>query len=558
MALVEGSSVQDRRPSEGGSLNLNLPSNNPFRNRAASPVSPPAELSPRSPTFNERPVSRNPFLDASHDGNKAASSQPPRASQPGMAFSPGSTSPRKSQLDSSALEIFDKLNLNEKPSTIENRPPQARLNGPLGQPGHRPSLSQEEAARARNSGHGMPPKPRRLQPPLDVFADPTEAIRRRESRPIRRSSDTSVASTARNSKLLDPEEERRRRERRHRESKYRDGKPREKGARGSPRQKKPNQRLDIIDKLDVTSIYGTGLFHHDGPFDACNPHRNRKDSSRAPMQAFPKDSANNVIGGSGPVNKDIDHNLFHGKGGEAFSDFSKSGKETSNFEPYADLPPRPEAKRSHTFTPIARSDTVHVAFNPIARVDPVHGDESLGLGTSTFLEGAPASRTAIKRRESESESVPLQGAGGGLGRKKSLAQKIRAINPNRQHGRPSMRVISPGLGQEPAGPVTVSPKQLDRPVTSDDSMRKSNGSNPFFADYDTAYDQKGESISVAHQGNKGRERAMSSPRGGLERRVTNDQAGPPPVGESKASSFLSRVKSLKGGRRAPRPGERAF
>jgi hypothetical protein len=53
-------------------------------------------------------------------------------------------------------------------------------------------------------------------------------------------------------KLLDPEEEkkraeRRRRERRHRERDAKDGKS-----------KKPDRKLDIIDKLDVTSIYGTG------------------------------------------------------------------------------------------------------------------------------------------------------------------------------------------------------------------------------------------------------------------------------------------------------------
>lgn len=50
-------------------------------------------------------------------------------------------------------------------------------------------------------------------------------------------------------KGLDPEDERRRRERRHRE-RERDGKPRSK--------RPPGYRLDVIDKLDVTSIFGTG------------------------------------------------------------------------------------------------------------------------------------------------------------------------------------------------------------------------------------------------------------------------------------------------------------
>lgn len=52
-------------------------------------------------------------------------------------------------------------------------------------------------------------------------------------------------------KLLDSEDERRRKERRRREreARHRDGRS---------RSKRPHYQLDIIDKLDVTSIYGTG------------------------------------------------------------------------------------------------------------------------------------------------------------------------------------------------------------------------------------------------------------------------------------------------------------
>lgn len=55
----------------------------------------------------------------------------------------------------------------------------------------------------------------------------------------------------RGSKLFDDDDEKRRRERRHREreARHRDGKP---------RSARKDRRLDIIDKLDVTSIYGTG------------------------------------------------------------------------------------------------------------------------------------------------------------------------------------------------------------------------------------------------------------------------------------------------------------
>jgi hypothetical protein len=53
------------------------------------------------------------------------------------------------------------------------------------------------------------------------------------------------------------------------------------------------------------------------------------------------------------------------------------------------------------------------------KTEPVHGVESAGLGTSTFLEGAPAPKAAIERAGIEEEE-------NGLVRKKSIVQKIRA------------------------------------------------------------------------------------------------------------------------------------
>lgn len=52
------------------------------------------------------------------------------------------------------------------------------------------------------------------------------------------------------SKIFDDDDERRRRERRHRD--------RERQKDGKSRSSRKDRRLDIIDKLDVTSIYGTG------------------------------------------------------------------------------------------------------------------------------------------------------------------------------------------------------------------------------------------------------------------------------------------------------------
>lgn len=97
-------------------------------------------------------------------------------------------------------------------------------------------------------------KPRGQQPTLDIFAESTSKPRDRSApRRPRRNSESSLVE--RQSKSLDPEDEKRRRERRHREREARhrdrDGKSRTKG-------KTPSRRLDAIDKLDVTSIYGSG------------------------------------------------------------------------------------------------------------------------------------------------------------------------------------------------------------------------------------------------------------------------------------------------------------
>lgn len=267
------------------------------------------------------------------------------------------------------------------------------------------------------------------------------------------------------------------------------------------------------------------VFHHDGPFDACNPHRNRKGLKAAPMQAFPKDSRNMALGGAGPNNSNIDLAQFHGRGEEGFNDYAASGKA-----------PIVDSSKNADYTPLG-------GFNP-TRQDPIHGDESMGLGTSTFLEGAPASKTAMQRRESETEATAFgpPSAGGGLSRKKSLAQKIRGISNNRT--------------MQPGGRIT-SPDVYDRPTPqSGGGPGRSGQENPFFQDYDSAYEQKGTRIQQAEQNNGG---VAGSPRRGnvgLERRVTADSIGggeeakiSTSGGGSGGGGFLNRMKSLKGGPR---------
>jgi len=252
-------------------LSLNLSSNNPFRNRTTSP----AQLSPRDPP--PRPVSRNPFLD---DAGTVKENIRPQQTMP----SPTHAHPPRSILTGSAAELFvgipvvcipvfdfamivslacacplanaemqDELTLEDKsratraaPSNMTDTPRQENI-PPRGPPTtHRPTRSQEQAMRQRG-----PPGSSRPRPPtgeLDIFADsaaPRESTERRR----RRNSDSSLMER----KPLNPEEEKKRHERRRQERKQREG-----DASKDPKVKKPSRKLDIIDQLDATSIYGTG------------------------------------------------------------------------------------------------------------------------------------------------------------------------------------------------------------------------------------------------------------------------------------------------------------
>lgn len=103
--------------------------------------------------------------------------------------------------------------------------------------------------RARKVAPGSFSRPRPPTGELNIFADPSESGKSTERR-VRRNSESSIGD--RNGKPTEPDDEekkrqdRRRRERRHREA----GK--------DQKNRKPDRKLDIIDQLDATSIYGTG------------------------------------------------------------------------------------------------------------------------------------------------------------------------------------------------------------------------------------------------------------------------------------------------------------
>ena len=110
-----------------------------------------------------------------------------------------------------------------------------------------PSDAKRVHRTTNSGGPGVGPSRGRPAEELDIFADPVEDAPKKSG--PRRNSESSVIE--RSGKALTPEEEKERQERRRRERRHR-----EKSKDGRP--KKANRRLDLIDKLDVTSIYGTG------------------------------------------------------------------------------------------------------------------------------------------------------------------------------------------------------------------------------------------------------------------------------------------------------------
>ena len=141
------------------------------------------------------------------------------------------------------------------------------------------------------------------------------------------------------------------------------------------------------------------------------------------------------------------------------------------------------------------------SFDPRSKTEPVHGVESAGLGTSTFLEGAPAPKSAIERANAEEEQLK-----DGLVRKKSLVQKIK-------------------VGRRTTGGERSPPLPLAGPVLSQSGDGKMDSAyNPFFKE--GQFVEKIDSMD----GTKGRDRADS----GESEKAANGTGG-----------LIGRVKSLK-------------
>ena len=120
------------------------------------------------------------------------------------------------------------------PPGRENMPPPGRRMPP----NHRPTRSQEEALRARRmQGNGM--------------AGPSDSPQKRMDRRPRRNSESSVMST---DKPMTEEEKKAR-------EAAREARRREREKRSGEKKPRPSRRMDIIDQLDATSIFGTGCVY---------------------------------------------------------------------------------------------------------------------------------------------------------------------------------------------------------------------------------------------------------------------------------------------------------
>lgn len=197
------------------------------------------------------------------------------------------------------------------------------------------------------------------------------------------------------------------RERSHR---HRSSSSKEQKKKGKPGVTPKN--VDTIDKMDVTGLFG-GSFHHDGPFDACTPHRN-KNSKAAPVMAFPADGPNNSIGGAS-AKKSALNEVF---GREEIDDDDDLYKSRA---PNRGVTAGSNGSTS-TLDAIKPNAKTVTQFDVKGRTHAVHGPTTEGLGSTTFLDGAPASKIAI--RDDIKQHVH-QTRTGGVQRKKSLTQRLQ-------------------------------------------------------------------------------------------------------------------------------------
>ncbi|OWB66341.1 hypothetical protein B5S33_g1303 [[Candida] boidinii] len=206
------------------------------------------------------------------------------------------------------------------------------------------------------------------------------------------------------------------------------------------------KNLDTIDKLDVTGFFGGGAFHHDGPFDACTPHRN-KDNKAAPVMAFPVDGPNSSLKMPASINRKAETmDMVFGirdedplysttikkttSGPSSSTNYQQQQQQQQKTAPIlnsASSPPNKASNYSNGIvihkaeSSLTLAESV-VQFDSNTKAAPVHGDTTLGLGSSTFLDGAPAYGDTTTSKKNE------------LSRKKSLSDRLRITSDDASNG----------------------------------------------------------------------------------------------------------------------------
>ncbi|KAI5966971.1 uncharacterized protein KGF55_000380 [Candida pseudojiufengensis] len=296
---------------------------------------------------------------------------------------------------------------------------------PLYQPP--PQSQQQQQSIPQNPQHRSTPPARPPKPQQDDFAPPSyeeaagkEAAKReyrREKENNGTSSSSSNGHTREHRSSSDPHK--------HRSSSHHNSRSHRKSSSSrnkSPSKKKvetiPAKNLDTIDKLDVTGFFGGG-FHHDGPFDACTPHRN-KNKKQAPVMAFPVDGPNNSIAGSGGnIDKDAQMKLAFGN----YDDIDKNeivGRKSSIVEESPAIKTNRITNDPSTSIYTPKQNPSVINFDATAKTQPIHGYSTEGLGSTTFIDGAPApapirakslsrtGRNGNNNKEEEISSSPQQ------------------------------------------------------------------------------------------------------------------------------------------------------
>lgn len=174
--------------------------------------------------------------------------------------------------------------------------------------------------------------------------------------------------------------------------------------------------------------------------------------------AFPVDGPNNSIKGLAPTTKDDQMNLAFGTYDVDQNEIvnrkvsvkapstkvitkkvsHEDGSEENLANPLIKTNKQSNDPASTLYTPKQNPSVINFDANRTA--EPVHGSTTAGLGSSTFLDGAPAPKI---------NDDYLSPGNGGLGRKKSLVQRLRKNSASENSSRRNSHDSNLGRTQSP-------------------------------------------------------------------------------------------------------------